>query len=202
MTNIISNTKDKASSGDNVTILLMGKPGCGKDTQAQNLHDFYDFSIIKMGSTLRELAKSDEILKKELDSGDLADNDRVNKIVANYYFNHGGDIVSTGFPRDIEQAIWLDVFLKNMRRKSAIVMLLDIADGISYNRVSGRSREQNRQDDNTDIVSHRLDIYYSFTTRVIEHYKKKDTLFIVNGEESRDKVWASIEDILLKLKAR
>lgn len=185
---------------ENMTILLMGKPGCGKDTQAQYLCDDYDFQIIKMGSRLRELSQTNPSLKKQLDSGNLADNDLVNAIVADYYLSHNKDIVSTGFPRDIEQAIWFDSFLKNLRRQPAAVILLDISDGVSYQRISNRSQKQTRHDDDMSVVSHRLDIYYSFTTRTIEHYKNKKALFTINGEESIEKVWANIEDIIIKLK--
>lgn len=183
-----------------MTILLMGKPGCGKDTQAQYLNDYYDFKILKIGTKLRELANSNPDLKKQLDSGDLADNDMVNNLVSDYYIYNNSNIASTGFPRDIEQAIWLDSFLNNLRRKPAVVILLDIADGTSYQRVSSRSKQQLRQDDDSTIVGHRLDIYYSFTSRVVEHYNKKNALFSVNGEESIEKVWASVEEVVLKLK--
>ncbi|MDD5693470.1 MAG: nucleoside monophosphate kinase, partial [Patescibacteria group bacterium] len=56
-------------------ILFVGPPGSGKGTQINELKKYLKFEVISSGDIVRDLAESDEAIKKTLESGALVKNE-------------------------------------------------------------------------------------------------------------------------------
>ena len=128
-----------------------------------------------------------------------------------------------GFPRTIPQAEGFEVLLKNMHQKLNGVISIAVADNIIIKRLSGRRscpecnavyhieinapKHDNlcntcnipliqRIDDQQETVKKRLDTYRNQTEPLISFYKKKKLLYEVNGNQSIEKVFKDIVNVI------
>ena len=95
-------------------LIFLGTPGAGKGTQATRLAKRLAIPHISTGDMLRELAKQDSPLAREvkgyLDSGQLVPDDKMNEVVrirlAEPDASQG--FILDGYPRTVVQAEALD----------------------------------------------------------------------------------------------
>ena len=59
-----------------------------------------------------------------------------------------------------------------------------------------------RDDDTPEAINHRLDLYESQTSPLIEHYQDLDTLAVVNGVGHPDDVFRRIIDVIERFRRR
>lgn len=175
-------------------LVVVGMPGSGKDTQIDFLSKRQKFEVIRIGDLVRAKAKTDSAIGVDLESGDLVDNDVVNELVAEAIINSADDsyIISDGFPRDIEQAKWLDEFVDKHNCIIEKVLLIDINDDVSIARLSKRGRD----DDDDKTIRHRLEVFHAETDKVVEYYEASQRISVVNGKLDPLSVANEIEKIL------
>jgi adenylate kinase len=100
-------------------ILLMGAPGVGKGTQARELVSLWGIPQISTGDLLRGNVSSGSELgleaKKLMDAGTLVPDDLVNQMVQARLQEPDPErgYILDGFPRTLNQAEWLDEYLKS-----------------------------------------------------------------------------------------
>jgi adenylate kinase len=100
-------------------ILLMGAPGVGKGTQARELVSLWGIPQISTGDLLRGNVSSGSELgleaKKLMDAGTLVPDDLVNQMVQARLQEPDTErgYILDGFPRTLNQAEWLDEYLKS-----------------------------------------------------------------------------------------
>jgi adenylate kinase len=126
-------------------MLLLGAPGVGKGTQAQELVAVWGIPQISTGDLLRANVSRGTSLGKQareiMDRGELVSDDLVNQMVAERLKNPDATsgYVLDGFPRTLNQADWLDQHLE-ADPKSLPVIAVSIE--VSYNqllrRITGR----------------------------------------------------------------
>ena len=98
-------------------IILLGQPGCGKGTQAQNLIRDYGLVQLSTGDMLRAAIKSGSEVGKQaktvMDSGGLVSDEIVIGIVRDRIAQPGCSkgFLLDGFPRNLSQAKKLDEML-------------------------------------------------------------------------------------------
>lgn len=127
-----------------INLLIMGKPGAGKGTQAKLILDHFKLTHISTGDIYRdEIKKGSEIgkeAKKFLDQGNLMPDKMTNDIVWNVLskteFKNG--FMLDGYPRTITQAKALDEMLSKLQLKLTSVINVDVDDDIITDRMSGR----------------------------------------------------------------
>lgn len=126
------------------TIILLGAPGAGKGTLAENVRDAAGFLHVSTGDMLRAAIRDGSPVgleaKSYMESGALVPDDVIMRIVrerlaagdasAKYMFD--------GFPRTEAQARMLDETLAAMGAKVDQVFLLDVAPEVIVKRLSGR----------------------------------------------------------------
>ena len=126
------------------TIILLGAPGAGKGTLAENVRDAAGFLHVSTGDMLRAAIRDGSPVgleaKSYMESGALVPDDVIMRIVrerlaagdasAKYMFD--------GFPRTEVQARMLDETLAAMGAKVDQVFLLDVAPEVIVKRLSGR----------------------------------------------------------------
>ena len=126
-------------------ILLLGAPGVGKGTQAQELAKVWRIPQISTGDILRgNVARGTEVgkLAKEImGRGELVPDDLVNRMVAARLAEpdtREGYILD-GFPRTLGQAEWLD---KHLAEENSPLPVVAVSIRVGYNqllrRITGR----------------------------------------------------------------
>jgi adenylate kinase len=182
-------------------IVLFGKPGAGKGTQAPRLAEALGGATLSTGDVLRGAIKDGTRLgleaKRYMDSGDLVPDKVILGIIGEalrmpHYAN--GTILD-GVVRTVPQAEGLRDVLASLGRKVDGVIAFDIADGEIVKRMSGRTVCSNcqtpysgrqpgdkcdkcggtlirRKDDDPVAVQNRLDVYSQQTAPVLSWYKK------------------------------
>lgn len=124
-------------------IVMLGAPGVGKGTQTRLLAEKYNFPKIATGDILREMAKAETPLGREiketLDSGHLVRDEVLAEIIlertARPDCQHG--YILDGFPRTLRQAQLLEEIAQ--RQRNAILTLkLIIPRGALMQRLTGR----------------------------------------------------------------
>jgi len=130
-------------------IILLGAPGSGKGTQAENISKRYGIPQLSTGEVFRANIKAGTELGKQaksyIDSGRLVPDEVTVGLVASKLaepeFANG--FILDGFPRNIPQAEALDAFLAADGRKINVVASIYVDDETIVKRLSGRRLCQN-----------------------------------------------------------
>lgn len=126
-------------------IILLGPPGAGKGTQAENLQRNHGLVKLSTGDMLRAaVASGSEIGRKAkavMERGDLVPDEVVVAIVAERLAAGPGaakGFILDGFPRTLGQAEALDRVLVEKHRKLDAVIEMQVVDEALVARISGR----------------------------------------------------------------
>lgn len=125
-------------------MILLGTPGSGKGSQAQNLSAALGIPQISTGDLFRKHIKDGTelgtMVKDILDSGGLVPDELTISIVEERLSNQDtkAGYILDGFPRTIPQAVQLDEMLADRNMKLDLVINLDCSDEIIVARMSGR----------------------------------------------------------------
>ena len=129
---------------NNIHIILLGPPGCGKGTQAQKLIREFGFVQLSTGDMLRAaISKGTEIgmqAKSIIDKGELVSDEIVIEIVRDRIFSteYECGYMLDGFPRTLAQAEKLDQILSDRNQKIDVVIRLCVPDEMAIRRIAGR----------------------------------------------------------------
>ena len=125
-------------------LLIMGRPGAGKGTQAVNIREFYEIPHISTGDMFREAIKEGTKLgllaKSYMDQGGLVPDDVTIGIVKERLLKDDAKkgFLLDGFPRTILQAEALDSFLNEQGIKLDAVLNVDVPAEKLIRRMVGR----------------------------------------------------------------
>jgi adenylate kinase len=181
-------------------LILLGGPGAGKGTQANNIKEKYQIPQISTGDMLRAAVKAGTELglqaKKVMDTGGLVPDDVIIGLVKERIGEPDCEkgFLFDGFPRTIPQAdamkdagvpidavVDIDVpddeIIKRMSGRR-----VHLASGRTYHVVFNPPKEEGkddvtgepliqRDDDQEETVRKRLDVYHDQTEPLIDYYK-------------------------------
>ena len=125
-------------------IILLGAPGSGKGTQAENLTRDYGCPQISTGVLLREAIQQGTTIGKRVEEimarGDLVSDEIVLDLIASSLedieINKG--YLLDGYPRNINQAQSLSILLDSIERPLQHTILIDVGPEVLIKRLSGR----------------------------------------------------------------
>lgn len=125
-------------------LILLGGPGSGKGTQAENIQNQFGVVHISTGELFRENIKDQtdlgNLAKSFIDKGDLVPDEVTVGMVRERMKDPatGGGVLFDGFPRTIAQAEALDDLMAELERKIDLVLNLSVSDEEIVRRLSGR----------------------------------------------------------------
>ena len=206
-----------------MNIVLLGAPGAGKGTQAQKLVEDYGFAHISTGDLLRAAVKAGTKLgvkaKSYMDEGKLVPDKLVVDLVTERLADDDTQkgFILDGFPRNTAQAVTLDSALSEMGRNLDAALLVDVKADVIVRRLSSRrtcrdcgytapagvdvcpscgGQMYQRDDDKPETIQKRLDVYESQTSPLVEYYRGKGLLKVVDGDRPVDDVYADVKELL------
>jgi len=125
-------------------IILLGAPGAGKGTIAEELVRRRGYQHVSTGDMLREEVRQDSELgraaRSYMEKGDLVPDDVIMEIVRKRLrqARSGDCFVFDGFPRNVPQAKALEQVLEDSGGKLSRVFLLEVPQEVLVDRISGR----------------------------------------------------------------
>lgn len=125
-------------------MLIMGPPGAGKGTQAENIIKHYNIPHISTGDMFRAAISNKTevglIAKSYIDAGNLVPDEITVGIVKERLSNPDckNGFLLDGFPRDLHQAEMFDTMLKELGIKLDLVLNIHVDDEKLINRIIGR----------------------------------------------------------------
>ncbi len=133
-----------ASPQPALNLVLLGGPGSGKGTQAENLCRVLSIPHISTGDLFRENIRNKtdlgQLAKSYMDRGELVPDDVTERMVASRLLQADAErgFVLDGFPRTVSQAEALEEIVRGFHRTVTGVIHLRVADEEIIQRLSGR----------------------------------------------------------------
>jgi adenylate kinase len=126
-----------------LNLILLGPPGAGKGTQAEQLQEDFQLANIATGDILRQAVADGTDLgleaKDYMDRGELVPDPVVIRVILRAVEAGGQDgFLLDGFPRTVMQGEALDDELARLGRRLTAVLLIDVAPDEVVRRLSGR----------------------------------------------------------------
>lgn len=202
-------------------LILLGAPGAGKGTQAEQICKHFSIPAISTGNIIREALKSGTEMglkaKAYTEAGKLVPDDVVIGIIRERLAKDDcqNGFILDGFPRTIPQAEALD----GMGVRIDKVIDIDVPDDSIVRRMSGRRVCERcgasyhllykrpavegkcdlcagalvqREDDHPDTVKARLAVYHEQTEPLKAYYEKQGKLFSIDGRGDIAEITAQI----------
>lgn len=178
-----------------VRLVILGRQGSGKGTQAARLVDAYGPVHVSTGDMLRAAMAAGTELGRQaralVDAGELVGDDVVNGIVAERLAE--ADVVERGFlldgyPRTPDQAAALEGFLAEAGTPLDGALNLDVP----VDEVTARMMARGRADDTEEGIRRRLDLYESETAPLLAWFDERGLLDVVDGLGDEESVFARL----------
>jgi adenylate kinase len=171
-----------------INIVLFGKPGAGKGTQAEFLKQKYNLTHLSTGDIFRFNIKNDtdlgRLAKTYMDKGDLVpDEVTIQMLQSEVDKNpHSSGFLFDGFPRTLAQAEALDRFLESKNQSITATVALEANDDILVARLLERGKTSGRPDDqDEEKIRNRYDEYNQKTAPLMDYYHNQGKFYGVDG---------------------
>ncbi|MDF7637737.1 adenylate kinase [Leuconostocaceae bacterium ESL0958] len=180
-------------------VILLGLPGAGKGTQAEKIVADYPMVHISTGDIFRANLKDQTALgekaRQYMDAGNLVPDEITNAMVADRLTQ--ADVVANGFmldgyPRNQDQAKFLDEFLSEQNQAVSAALYFEVADDVLVDRLLKRGRA----DDTKDVIEHRIEVNKEANMPVVDYYRQADVLHTINGDNDLDVIYGEVKQVL------
>lgn len=184
-------------------LIFLGPPGAGKGTQAQLLCKSCDVPHISTGDILRAAVKAKTELGQKaegfMSAGELVPDDLILGLIRERLSqaDTANGWLLDGFPRNVEQAKFLNELLEEIGQSCEYVINLEVPDEMLVARLLDRGRS----DDKEDVIRNRLVVYREQTEPLIELYTGRGQLVSVDGNQKMEQVSAALQKIVTNGKA-
>ena len=189
-------------------LVLFGKPGAGKGTQATFLKDKYNLVHISTGDIFRHNIKNETKLGKlaqsYMDKGDLVpDEVTIQMLQEEVEKNPNAEgFIFDGFPRTIAQAEALDAFLESKGMCIHGTLALEADDEVLIKRLVERGKVSGRTDDqDEEKIRNRFTEYNEKTAPLITFYQTQGKYHTINGIGTIEEITTRLSETIDKLKA-
>ena len=179
-------------------LVLLGAPGSGKGTQAARLQQHLQVPHVSTGDLLRaEVAAGSKLglaAKEIMARGELVSDDILLGMLEARFSrpDTAGGFILDGYPRNLAQARALGELLDRIGQPMDCAVQLDVDSELLVDRIAGRAKAQGRADDTPESVRTRLKVYDEQTAPVVEYYRVRGMLTVVDGVGTQDEVFTRI----------
>ena len=179
-------------------LIFLGAPGAGKGTQAQTLALHWHIPHISTGDILRGAMKERSPLgikaQSYVDRGELVPDQLLLDIMEERLSQPDAQSgwILDGFPRNVNQASFLEQLLQKLTQDSVRAINLDVPDEVLVSRLLGRGRA----DDTEEVIRRRLEVYREQTLPLIDFYRDRQQLMSIDGNQPLEKVTADLQELL------
>lgn len=189
-----------------INLVLFGKPGAGKGTQAAFLKTTFNLVHISTGDLFRYNIKNETKLGKlaqsYMDNGDLVpDQVTIDMLEAEVDRNPNAEgFIFDGFPRTEAQAGALDTFLETKNMKVNATIALEAEDDILVKRLLERGQTSGRTDDqDEEKIRNRFDEYNQKTDPLRDYYLGQQKFHSINGIGTIEEITTRLTSLIERL---
>jgi adenylate kinase len=186
-----------------INIVLFGKPGAGKGTQAEFLKGKYNLTHLSTGDIFRYNIKNDtelgQLAKTYMDKGDLVPDEVTIKMLESEVDKnpHSAGFLFDGFPRTIAQADALDAFLESKGQSITATVALEANDEILVQRLLERGKTSGRPDDqDEEKIRNRYQEYNEKTAPLMEYYQGQGKFYAVDGIGAIEEITERLSNVI------
>lgn len=202
-------------------IILLGAPGSGKGTLADSIKNNYGYAHVSTGDILRENIKNEtplgKLAKPLINNGNFVSDDIINEVVKNKLDELKDNYVLDGYPRTINQAIFLQSHTKIDK-----VVYINLPYDIILKRLTNRRTCSNsnckaiynfntysksfcekcgsplfqREDDKEEIIKKRFEVYQNQTEPLVDFYKKQNNFVEITSINSPEQTFEQFKKII------
>ncbi len=185
---------------------MLGSPGAGKGTQAQNIVNKFNLNQISTGDLLRNEIKNKTNIGREIEKiiskGDLATDEIVDRLLKKVVIstNIRNNIIFDGYPRNLNQAENLELILNSDNQSINYILFLKVPRDIIEKRILERitceicNKSYNEFIDKKEIANHKCGSKYLIKRKddnneaVINRYDEymKKTKLVLDYYSSRN----------------
>ena len=188
-------------------LVLLGAPGSGKGTQAARLKEHLQVPHISTGDLLRaEVAAGSPLgleAKEVMARGELVSDAILLGMLEDRFSrpDTANGFILDGYPRNLAQADALNALLERIGQPMDAAVQLEVPTELLVERIAGRAAAEGRADDSPESVRTRLQVYNDQTAPVVDFFRQRGKLSVVDGVGSLDEVFSRIVEALAPVPA-
>lgn len=179
-------------------LLLIGPPGCGKGTQGARIASMYEVEHIAAGDILRaEVAAGTPLghdMATYMTAGELVPDEVILDILMPRILAAADSTgyVLDGFPRSVRQAVEARRIAEAQDSAVRRAVFLDVRHDDLMMRLTRRAGIEGRGDDTPKVIKHRLRVFAEATAPLLQFYRDRGLLHVIDGAMKPDYVTEQI----------
>lgn len=185
-----------------MNVLLIGPPGAGKGTQGERLANRLGIAHLAAGDLLRAEVEAGTPVGEQVADlmrhGELVPDSVIIELLMPRIVaaSADGGYLLDGFPRSVEQAKEARKLADTAGAAPDAVIYLDAPRDELVRRILARADIEGRPDDNPGTVKKRLEVFDEATRPLIEYYRDRGLLRVVDANQDENAVTDAILAIL------
>lgn len=186
-------------------VVIVGPQGAGKGTQAALLAEGFGLLHLSTGDIFRALMQTESELADEVrgyyDAGSLVPDDLTARVLFSKLDEEASEKSYTGalfdgYPRNAAQADVLDQTIADRGEELVAVVHIDVPIEVLKARIALRAEQEGRSDDTPEALDRRLSIYFENTRPLIDHWRERDIVLDIDGDQTIQEVSADINRLI------
>ena len=185
-----------------MNVLLIGPPGSGKGTQGERLAQRLGLEHIAAGDLLRAEVAAGTALGRQvadiMQQGELVPDVVILALLMPKVLTaaEGKGYLLDGFPRSVKQAQEARSLAERSGASPDAVIYLDVPRDELVRRILARAAIEGRADDNPQTIATRLEVFDEATRPLVDYYRGRGLLHVVDADRDEDDVTAAIIGVL------
>jgi adenylate kinase len=177
-----------------VNVLLIGPPGSGKGTQGDRLSARLGIEHLAAGDLLRAEVAAQTPLGQRVEAimrrGELVPDTVIIGLLMPRVLaaSDATGYLLDGFPRTVHQAVEARKLAEIGQATPHAAIYLDAPREELVRRILARAEIEGRPDDNEQTVANRLRVFDEATQPLVEYYRGRGLLHVINANQDADSV--------------